>query len=350
MKRLLTMFLILTLVLSFSFAQGATESVKSEEKAVEAEATVEVGTAEEVKEDNLIYAYVPSSWEFPCVWAWENATGKGAFASWPGEMMAKDFNNEGWWYIYLPSDMDTVIINANDGSIQTDSIAVSGNTWIKVSEDKSAVKMPTQLTSGDLPENTDRYYVYAKVDGSWENPCIWAWKNEGGKGAYPVWPGMNMKASSNGWYSALVPEWCDSVIINANGGTVQTADIKDLDPADMWIEVLADGSFELTYVDPTIPQVEDITVYAKVPEDWNEPCLWAWQHPEGTNAYVSWPGEKMEKCDDGWYKITTKGWINSVIINANGGTVQTADLRVESGKDVYVTVNSANDATFSYEK
>ncbi len=112
MKRLFTLFLILMLVLSFSFAQGAAEDAKNAGKA-----DVSVEATEEAKEDKLVYAYVPSSWEYPCVWAWENATGKGAFASWPGEMMARDFNNEGWWYIYLPADMDTVIINANDGSM-----------------------------------------------------------------------------------------------------------------------------------------------------------------------------------------------------------------------------------------
>ena len=137
--------------------------------------------------------------------------------------------------------------------------------------------------------------------------------------------------------------------INANGGTVQTADIKDLDPADLWITVNADQTFDVTYDDPTAPKAADITVYAYVPEDWAEPCLWAWSHPDGTNAFVSWPGEAFEKGEDGVYKITVPGWINSVIVNANGGTVQTADLRVEAGKDLYVTVVSAEEATVAYE-
>ena len=38
------------------------------------------------------------------------------------------------------------------------------------------------------------------------------------------------------------------------------------------------------------------------------------------------------------------------IINANGGTVQTTDLRVDAGVDLYVTVVSAEEAVVAYEK
>lgn len=53
---------------------------------------------------------------------------------------------------------------------------------------------------------------------------------------------------------------------------------------------------------------------------------------------------------DGWYALEAPGWINSVIINANEGGVQTSDLAVEPGKDVWVTVNSPEDASVSYEQ
>lgn len=44
------------------------------------------------------------------------------------------------------------------------------------------------------------------------------------------------------------------------------------------------------------------------------------------------------------------GWINSVIINANEGSVQTSDLSVEAGKDVWVVVTDPENATVSYEE
>ena len=53
---------------------------------------------------------------------------------------------------------------------------------------------------------------------------------------------------------------------------------------------------------------------------------------------------------DGWYALEAPGWINSVIINANEGSVQTTDLEVEAGKDVWVVVNGPEDAAVSYEE
>lgn len=298
----------------------------------------------------VVYASVPADWTNPCVWAW-NAEGLNAFAAWPGDMMEPDAANEGWYYIYLPAGMESVIINANAGSVQTDEVKIDKQSaWITVGADKAAAVSFDKQTQGDAPAYAERFTVHAKVDASWADPCVWAWKDPDGTNAFAAWPGRAMRANENGWYDALVPVWCNSIIINGNAGAVQTADIKDLDPADLWISVNADGTFEVSYEDPTAPKAEDITVYAKVPEDWAAPCVWAWSHPDGTNAFSAWPGEALTAGEDGWYALTVPGWINSVIINANEGSVQTSDLTVETGKDLYITVASAEEATVVYEK
>lgn len=298
----------------------------------------------------VVYAQVPDDWSWPCVWAW-SADGTNAFASWPGDQMEPDPANDGWYYIYLPAGMESVIINANDGSVQTEEVKIDKQSaWITVSADPSTAVSFEAQTTGEAPAYTERFTVHAKVDASWTNPSIWAWEDPSGKNAFTAWPGRAMKANDDGWYSAMVPVWCNSVIINANDGTVQTADLKDLDPAEFWITVAADGTTEVTYEDPNALKAEDITVYAKVPDDWSNPCLWAWEHPSGTNAFASWPGEALTAGEDGWYAITVPGWINSVIINANEGAVQTSDLRVDAGKDLYVTVVSVEEATVAYEK
>ena len=297
-----------------------------------------------------VYASVPQDWAYPCVWAW-SSDGTNAFDAWPGEMMEPDPANEGWYYIYLPAGMESVIVNANDGGVQTDEVKIDKQSaWVTVAQDKSAQVSFDALTQGEAPAYTERFTVYASVDATWENPCIWAWADPQGTNAFPAWPGRAMKPGANGWYSANVPVFCNSIIINGNGGAVQTADIKELDPADLWVTVDAQAGYEVTYEDPTAPKAEDITVYAKVPQDWAEPCLWAWSHPDGTNAFAAWPGEALSAGEDGWYAVTVPGWINSVIINANGGTVQTADLRVDAGKDLYVTVAGAQEAAVTYEK
>ena len=90
---------------------------------------------------------------------------------------------------------------------------------------------------------------------------------------------------------------------------------------------------------------EMVPVCVSVPETWEAPCLWAWAD-DGTNAFAAWPGEAMTETD-GWYALEAHGWINSVIINANEGSVQTSDLTVETGKDVWVVVNGPEDAVVS---
>ena len=309
-----------------------------------------VSVAEETPEMIAVHAQVPDDWQFPCAWAW-NEAGENAFSAWPGNMMEPDAANKGWYYIYVPAGMESMIINANDGSVQTDAVAINKQTaWITAADDKTAAVSFEAQTAGEIPAYTERFTVYAQVDASWEAPCIWAWADPAGTNAFAAWPGRAMKPAENGWYSAMVPVWCNSIIINGNSGAVQTADIKDLDPADLWVTVDAEAAYDVTYDDPTAPVAEDITVYARVPEDWAEPCLWAWSHPDGTNAFVSWPGEALTAGEDGWYAITVPGWINSIIINANGGSVQTTDLRVDAGVDLYVTVAGAEEAVVSYEK
>ena len=342
MKRIIAVLIAFTLVFSL-FAQGVQE-------------VAPVQKEEEKTQDIIVYAKVPAEWKYATIWAWENESGKNAFdgVSWPGVPMIPDPANEGWFYIWVPGYVDIVIINGQmDGSdIQTDGITINGSSWITVNGDKSASVVSSKLTQGELPEKEGRHWVYATVDESWENPCVWAWNVESGKNAFQTWPGMAMRPMGNGKYSAMVPDFCDGLIINGNGGTVQTVDIKDLDPADIWVTVDKDGKEEVSYADPE-KKVENITIYAKVPEDWNEPCLWAWSDPDGAGAYTTWPGAQFDKGDDGWYQISVGGWINSIIVNANGGTIQTGDQHkgnVEKGRDLWIVVTSPEVSEVYYEK
>ena len=86
----------------------------------------------------VVYAQVPDTWAYPCAWSW-NAAGENAFAAWPGDMMEPDAKNPGWYYIYVPAGMESVIINANDGGIQTAEVKIDKqNAWITVAEDVTA--------------------------------------------------------------------------------------------------------------------------------------------------------------------------------------------------------------------
>lgn len=307
--------------------------------------------AEEKKADDhtLIYVKAPADWENPHLWAWQD-DGTTAFDAWPGQALKADDANEGWAYIYVPSWVNHVIVNANDGEVQTGDLTVDPkNAWITVTDADNAEVSYDQATTGNLPEYVETFKLHAKPDESWKNPCLWAWSAPDGKNVYENWPGEELSEAEDGWYTADVPTWVNSVIINGNEGSVQTEDIS-VDPAELWLTIDAEGKYELSYKDPAMADIPNITVHVMAPADWTDPCLWAWSAPDGTNVYANWPGEALEKGDNNWLVKEIPGWVNSIIVNGNEGSVQTTDISIDPGKDLWVVVNGPEDFNVSYEE
>lgn len=292
---------------------------------------------------------LPEGWDAPNLWAWAD-DGTNAFAAWPGEAMEE--LAEGWYYVYVPSFVQNVIINANQGTdaaVQTDAIVVEAGkeVWITVAEDLTAgVAYEAQLR-GEIPAYVEKFIVHAYVPLSWKTVNMWAWSAPDGTNAFEAWPGEAMVEGEDGWFTGKAPTWVNSLIINGNEGTVQTSDVT-IEGKELWITVYEDLTYDLSYEDPN-KAVPNITVYAQVPADWANPCCWAWSAPDGTNAFNAWPGEALTQ-DGDWYVIEVPGWINSVIINGNEGSVQTTDLSVEAGKNVWVVVTDAENAAVYYEE
>lgn len=319
-----------------------------------------------------VYAQVPEGWENPCVWTWD-AEGTSAFSAWPGAAMTADEANPGWYYMHIPDTMAYVIINANEGAVQTADYAIEAkDLWITISADTTAAVGYDKLTEGDMPAYVpyeepakalltaeDVVLVYAAVPEDWQDPCVWTWDADG-KGAFDSWPGGKMTADPNnaGWYYIFIPKTMANVIVNANEGAVQTGD-GAIEPKNMWLTVspaAAEGenaAFTVSYEQQTegdLPAfVSTVKLFAKVPEDWQNPCAWAWTN-DGVNAFEAWPGAAMELQADGWYLIQIPANMENVIINGNEGTVQTSDYAIEAGKDVWVSVASAEEAAVAYEK
>lgn len=301
------------------------------------------------EERTAIYVQVPEDWEEPCVWAWDEE-GNNAFETWPGGETEADAGNEGWYYIWVPSWADHVIVNANEGNVQTGELVLEGgNAWISVEDAENAEVSYEALTQGDIPEYVEKFVIHASVPESWEAPCLWAWSAPDGTNAFEAWPGAALKQGDDNWYTGKAPIWVNSVIINANEGSVQTEDIA-IDPAEMWITVAEDGSYDFSYDDPDAVSAPDINVNVMVPADWEVPCLWAWSAPDGTNAFASWPGEALTEGENGWLTLAVPGWINSVIVNGNEGSVQTTDISVEMGKDIWLVVTGAEEYEVFYEE
>lgn len=200
----------------------------------------------------------------------------------------------------------------------------------------------------------ERTALFVQVPDDWENPCVWAW-DEDGNNAFDAWPGGEAEAdtANEGWYYIYIPAWANHVIVNANEGNVQTGEIL-LEGGNAWITVEDADNASVSYEALTqgdIPEyVEKFIIHASVPESWESPCLWAWSAPDGTNAFASWPGEPFAEGEDGWLTLTVPGWINSIIVNGNEGSVQTSDISVETGKDIWLVVTGAEEYELSYEK
>ena len=80
-------------------------------------------SAKEVDKRIAVNVKVSDDWADPCVWAWDE-DGNNAFEVWPGGETEVNPDNEGWRYIWLPDWANHVIINANDGNVQTEELVL----------------------------------------------------------------------------------------------------------------------------------------------------------------------------------------------------------------------------------
>ena len=66
--------------------------------------------------------------------------------------------------------------------------------------------------------------------------------------------------------------------------------------------------------------------------------------------FANWPGQELTAGEDGWLSYDIPNWVNSIIINGNLGGVQTSDISIETGKDVWVVVTDAENYEVYYEE
>ncbi len=94
--------------------------------------------------------------------------------------------------------------------------------------------------------DTTGYSISFKAPEGWNDPCLWAWTNEGGANAFPgiAWPGRAMEDAGDGWYQLAVPTRVDMVIIAANQGTDTAIQSEGLliEGKDVWFDGVSEGT------------------------------------------------------------------------------------------------------------
>ena len=203
-------------------------------------------------------------------------------------------------------------------------------------------------TTGDIPEYVEKFAVHVRVDDSWGVPFLQG-TLEDGTAAFDKEPGKEMVLDAANWYTASIPVSATSIMVISEDGESKTEEIK-IDAAQVWVSVEADAAYEFSYVDPDKAAAPNITIHVIAPSDWEKPCLWAWSAPDGTGVYSTWPGEAFEEGENGWLIKEVPGWVNSIIVNACDGSVQTADISIDSGVDVWVVVTDKDTYDVYYEE
>lgn len=335
-----------------------------------------------------VHAYVPEGWSDVRLWAWNDSQQNAASGDWPGDLVMTK-GADGWYTITIPTGYNNMLVNANGGSVQTDDITgvdTSKDVWIvcgdrshKVSDSK-----PSDLTVGGGSSTPAPTVNTLGIVGDGV-PGLQAWVVEDAAGdmtnangvytkvlAFTAGSTMKFKFAANrSWDYNFGGAEADMVV--AAGSTI------DMVPGGQDLTLTADKNcnlkftvtlkdggaslaIEVTDEEPSttpsnpgtdVPSGDTYTVYAKVPAEWKTPCIWCWDNnASNPSNQGDWPGSfYMTKGADGWYSVEIPAGYNNVLINANGGAVQTPDITGLSGQDVWI--NAYTDVTspvFAYQE
>ena len=275
-------------------------------------------------------------------------------------------------------------ISSEDGSVSISRMVKNNNTlYLYLSEELNFDNSYTLRYQGmahpiSLPEPplTGTYSVYALVPEDWIDVRVWCWNEIGATPSDSLWPGnISMAPTSNGLLYAEVPLGFQGLLLNANTGSVQSADIPfiplgksvllDLrqdpqepviryiptepDSCDHYLHSL-DGACLICAVEighrfntlgicscgATIPQ-DSFTLYAKVPADWDPVQVWAIDQDGMPLSATSWPGDLyLTVADYGWYSITLPKSASRIMLIGDSGAVHTQELSINPEGNVYI--------------
>lgn len=329
----------------------------------------------------------PDDWTSVNLYVW----GNGEYATWPGTAMTK--GADGWWTLSIPAGYTSVI--ANNGTAQTVDLKMGGSedAWLVVTDQSGEKFNGVVYTDADCTKPFDApavTYTSLSIVGTgifglneWDVESNLGDMNTEGDGVYtrimPMVAGtMMFKIAANhkwdvnfGGANAGMVVTPGTAVDMVQGGQDLTMTLEEDCTLKFTFTLTATGGsllVEVTDEDPDeapeipeeptpgvpeIPEGEGVTIYAKVPNDWNDVRVWCW---DGNNQNPSmagdWPGAfAMTKGADGWYSVVIPKGYTNLLINGNGGAVQTPDITgLEADKDVWINAyTKVNEPQVAYE-
>ncbi len=233
---------------------------------------------------------------------------------------ATDDNPQGL-EIYYTLDGSTP---SKSSTLYTSTISISSATTVRAiaydNQNVSSAIISNDFSFSGGGDTADSMTIYYK--GGINNPNIYFWNTSPGT-LTTAWPGENMTAIGNDWYSFTLNGVNCTNLIFSNNGSNQTDDLQRCGTGwylnGTWYDSNPDNN---SGGDQT--EDEDLTVYFKS-DSFSNPEVYFWAAtPSG--ATTSWPGESMTAVGNGWYSYTLSNTDCSNLIFSNNGNSQTPDL------------------------
>lgn len=345
--------------------------------------TVEVSKAETVEDEEfLVYFHLPEGWNTPNIWPWESESGTNPYTpiGWPGLAMIEDSNNEGWYYRYVPSYVDQLIFSYTDDNgtiVQTNGDKIGEDLagkdiWIdgitsttETGEDGEktvyhmATPTDTQKTSGELPEFNGEKYAFARVPNDWDG-AVATFINSSDSS-------LNKEVelvlqSDKTWFGGVTigNEFDKVKISNGEEDSFKESievDIGGSNFAPFYVDVVEEtdtsGKYKASVVyEKPAEEVDGRPIHAKVPDDWTEVAIWAFERTSGNGQFTTWPGEEMTLDEDGewWTYDSIANFCDTLIINNNvaANGLQTIDIEKVEPKEAWIVLTDIDAETNKY--
>ena len=286
-----------------------------------------------------VYFYDANDWGQVSVYTWGDVN----LGGWPGATATQE--EDGWYKIRLSaapgSNVNIIFNNGNNGK-QTPNLAVSDIQSRFFVGTKGEVFTSKQAASDVLlAPATVQFYnekgwnqVYAYAEGSSDED-------------FGTWPGVQMTAGRNDWFSVDVPK---ELIKNAEGtfaltfhdGSSESTTNKVVQTVANATNVFFGASVQGGYASQTgVYEALGIStrVYFYNSEGWADPYVWAWDDTENFSG-GSWPGRAAtrEGDSDWWYYDVPKPAAAGFnVIFSDHGTPQTDTIPIADASKVYTS-------------